>query len=63
MNTLAAFGNLLGADSLMVFGLVVLLFGAKKLPELAKGLGQSIREFSKAKNADEPPPPPPPAIK
>jgi sec-independent protein translocase protein TatA len=27
---------------------VVLLFGAKKLPELARGLGQGIREFKKA---------------
>jgi sec-independent protein translocase protein TatA len=36
----------------MIFVLVVLLllFGAKKLPELAKGLGQAIKEFSKAKN-------------
>lgn len=29
---------------------LLLLFGAKKLPELARGLGQAIREFSKAKN-------------
>ena len=36
----------------MLFVLVILLlmFGAKKLPDLAKGLGQAIREFSKAKN-------------
>jgi sec-independent protein translocase protein TatA len=31
---------------------IVLLFGAKKLPELARGMGQAIREFSKAKNDD-----------
>jgi len=29
---------------------VLILFGAKKLPELAKGLGQGIKEFKKATN-------------
>ena len=29
---------------------VLLLFGGKKLPELAKGLGKGIKEFKKAKN-------------
>ena len=37
-------------NSIFVFGLLILLFGAKKLPELAKGMGQAIREFTKAKN-------------
>jgi sec-independent protein translocase protein TatA len=36
--------------SLVVFIILLMMFGAKKLPELAKGLGQAIREFSKAKN-------------
>jgi sec-independent protein translocase protein TatA len=65
MNTLATFGNIFGVDTLMIFFVVVLLFGAKKLPELAKGVGGAIREFSKAKNGadDASPPPPPPAIK
>jgi sec-independent protein translocase protein TatA len=31
----------------------VILFGAKKLPELARGLGQGIKEFKKAVNTDE----------
>ena len=35
---------------------VTLLFGAKKLPELAKGMGQAMREFSKAKNEITRPP-------
>jgi len=35
--------------------LVVLLFGAKKLPELARGLGSGIKEFKKASNDNEPP--------
>ncbi len=37
-------------NSIFVFGLLILLFGAKKLPELARGMGQAIREFTKAKN-------------
>jgi len=54
----------MGVDTLMILFVVVLLFGAKKLPELAKGVGGAIREFSKGKNGeDEPPAPPPPAIK
>jgi len=63
---LASFGNVFGVDTLMIFFLVLLLFGAKKLPELAKGLGQAVREFSKAKDdfhneINNPPAPPPPA--
>ena len=50
MITLASFGNAFGFDTLIIFFLVLLLFGAKKLPELAKGLGQAVREFSKAKD-------------
>ena len=46
---LATFGNLLGPDMLIVFVIVLLLFGAKKLPELARGLGQSLNEFKKAR--------------
>lgn len=40
----------MGPQGLMILFVLLLLFGAKKLPELAKGLGQAIREFSKAKN-------------
>lgn len=32
----------------IVIVLVILLFGAKKLPELARGVGKSIKEFKKA---------------
>jgi len=39
----------LGFPEIILIGAVLLLFfGAKKLPELAKGLGQGIKEFKKA---------------
>ena len=37
-----------GSELILVLGVALLLFGGKKLPELAKGLGQGIREFKKA---------------
>lgn len=38
-------GNLTGIHLLVILGIVVLLFGATKLPALAKGLGQSLTIF------------------
>ncbi len=35
-------------EILVILFIVLLLFGAKRLPELAKGLGQGMREFKKA---------------
>ncbi len=35
-------------EILLIFFILVLLFGAKKLPELARGLGKSLREFKEA---------------
>ncbi len=46
--TLAAF--LGGWEIILILAVVLILFGAKKLPELAKGLGQGIKEFKKASN-------------
>jgi sec-independent protein translocase protein TatA len=43
----AVFG-LGGPELLLILAVVLLLFGAKKLPELAKGLGRSVKEFKKA---------------
>jgi sec-independent protein translocase protein TatA len=40
--------NLGGGEIILIVAIVLILFGAKKLPELAKGLGQGIREFKKA---------------
>jgi sec-independent protein translocase protein TatA len=41
--------GMIGAQELLlIFGIVVLLFGAKKIPELASGIGKGIKEFRKA---------------
>ena len=40
-------------ELLLILFVVLLLFGGSKLPSLARGLGQSIREFKKASNEDE----------
>ena len=48
MNTMFALFNLGGGEIVLILLLVLILFGAKKLPELAKGLGQGIKEFKKA---------------
>ncbi len=45
--------NLGPQELLLVFLIILLLFGAKKLPELAKGLGQALREFRKAAKEGE----------
>jgi sec-independent protein translocase protein TatA len=43
--------NLGGMEIILILAIALLLFGGKKLPELAKGLGQGIREFKKATKA------------
>ena len=40
-----------GTEIILILAVALLLFGGKKLPELAKGLGQGIREFKKATKA------------
>ena len=51
-----AFGTPGGAELLIILAIVLLLFGGAKLPALAKGLGQSIKEFKKAaKDGDDTP--------
>ena len=42
------FAMLNGWEILLILLAVLILFGAKKLPELARGLGQGIREFKKS---------------
>ena len=69
MNVMFALFNLGGGEIILILALVLILFGAKKLPELAKGLGTGIKEFKKATRdvtdeihtaMEEPPPPPKP---
>lgn len=41
------FGNLNGWELLVIIFAILLLFGAKKIPELAQGLGKGLKEFKK----------------
>ncbi len=41
-------GNLGVTELIIIFLIIVVFFGAKKIPELAQGLGKGIREFKKA---------------
>jgi sec-independent protein translocase protein TatA len=50
MSLLAFFGNLGGPDLIILLLIILVLFGAKKLPELARGMGSAIKEFQKAKD-------------
>ena len=43
-----------GIELFAIVAVVVLLFGGKKIPELAKGLGQGIKNFKGALKEDEP---------
>lgn len=67
MNSTLAFMGIGGTELIVILVVILLLFGAKKLPELARGLGQGIKEFKKASDevttefqraADESPAPP-----
>jgi sec-independent protein translocase protein TatA len=58
MTPLAFINNIAGPQGWIIVLVLVLLFGAKKLPELAKSLGQSMKEFQKGKEGvDEKPDP------
>jgi sec-independent protein translocase protein TatA len=50
MSLLALLSNFGGPDLIIILLIVLVLFGAKKLPELAKGMGQAVKEFQKAKD-------------
>ena len=43
-----------GFELFIIIAAIVLLFGGKKIPELAKGLGQGIKNFKSAVKEDEP---------
>ncbi|MEA3213760.1 MAG: hypothetical protein QOE70_6817 [Chthoniobacter sp.] len=50
--TLAALGNFFGLDTLIIILVVLLMFGGKKIPEVARSVGAAIREFRKGKDQD-----------
>jgi len=37
-----------GGEMMLIFFVILMLFGGKRLPDLARGLGRSVREFKKA---------------
>lgn len=47
------FGMPGGMEWVLIIFVIVLLFGARKIPELMKGLGSGIKEFKKAASMDE----------
>ena len=54
MNTIIAFlGPIGGPEMFLIFMVLLLLFGAKKLPQLARGIGKSVGEFRKAREEFE----------
>ena len=54
MNTSIAFlGPIGGPEMFLIFMVLLLLFGAKKLPQLARGIGKSVGEFRKAREEFE----------
>jgi sec-independent protein translocase protein TatA len=50
---IASILNLVGPDMVVVLLIILLLFGAKKLPELARGMGKAVKEFSAARDEIE----------
>ena len=46
-----------GGEWVLILLVLLLLFGGTKLPQLAKGLGQSMKEFKKASKEDDTVPP------
>lgn len=50
MSLFAFLPNLGGPDLIIILLIILVLFGAKKLPELARGMGSAIKEFQKAKD-------------
>jgi sec-independent protein translocase protein TatA len=53
MSPFAFIKNIDGPEIILIFLIVLLLFGAKRLPELFKSFGKSIREFKKATSGIE----------
>ena len=45
---LAFFGSLGGPEIILILAVLLIFFGAKKIPEIARGMGKGIREFKDA---------------
>ncbi|MCC3159952.1 twin-arginine translocase TatA/TatE family subunit [Hymenobacter sp. 15J16-1T3B] len=54
LNSLFLIGNFGTTEILLIVFIVILLFGAKRIPELFRGLGQGMREFKDASKDDKP---------
>ncbi len=50
LSILLGFMNLGGGEIFLVVVVILLMFGGKRIPELARGLGKGIKEFKDAKN-------------
>jgi TatA/E family protein of Tat protein translocase len=48
MNTLALLGDIGASELLVVFAAILLLFGSKRLPEVARGIGRALAELRRA---------------
>jgi sec-independent protein translocase protein TatA len=48
ITSLAFLGGIGGMEVLLILSVVLIFFGAKKIPELARGLGKGMREFKDA---------------
>src|SRR5690606_42038091 len=51
LSTVLAFLNIGTSEMMLIVFVALLLFGGKKLPELARGLGRGIREFKDASDS------------
>ena len=51
--TIASILNFAGPDMIVILLIVLLLFGSKRLPELARGMGRAVKEFSAARDEIE----------
>ena len=49
MTTLASLLNLGGSDFVIILGIVLLLFGAKHLPDLARGMSEAMRDLRESR--------------
>ena len=54
LNSLFLIGNFGTTEILLIVFIVILLFGAKRIPELFRGLGQGMREFKDASKDEKP---------